>query len=212
MTIKAQKAGVLRRGLRRNTPSRGQWDIGITPLPRPSQGTDNGDVIDTATLTALRSFTHTSPLTLDGESASALRIKATGQLQGVVDQLNSITTSVLRDWDSGTETWVWRPTQYPSAFYREALQGIGNARALPDSKVDLTALEDWAEKCVARGWKANLVVDYETTVGQLLQDIASAGRAAKALRGGKYSVVIDEADKPTVGHFTPRNRSEEHTS
>lgn len=205
MTVRAQKAGVLRRGLRRLAPSRGQWDIGVTPLPRPSQGSDNGDVFDTPTWTALRSFGHVSPLNTPGESTSAFLIKATGQLQGVISQLNSTNTSVLRDWDSVEEAWVWRPTQNPAAHYREILQGIGNAKPRPDSEVDLVMLEEWAEKNEAAGWKCNLVVDYVTTQGQLLRDIASTGRAARTLRDGKHSVAIDEPDKAVTGHSTPRN-------
>lgn len=205
LTIRAKKAGIVRRGLRSLAPANGQWDIGITPLPTPVS--DAGDVFDEATWTALRSFSHVAPLNTPGESTSAFRIKATGQLQGVVSELNSTNTSVLREWqpDTAGGAWVWAPTQNPAAHFREVLQGIANARALPDSKVDLTMLEEWAEKCIAEGWQCNVAVDFETTVGQLLQDIASTGRAARTLRGGKYSVVLDEAGKPTVGHFTPRN-------
>lgn len=203
LTVRAQKAGVLRRGFYHEEAAEGQWDIGITPLPTPAS--DAGDVFDLATITALRSFSPEAPLNTPGESSTVLRIKATGQLQGVVDELNSITTSVMRDWDSGSGTWVWRPTQWPASHYREICQGIGTAQPLPDDEVDLVALEDWHEKCVAAGWQCNVVVDFETTIDQLLQDVAATGRAARTLRDGKESVVIDEGGKPTIGHFTPRN-------
>jgi hypothetical protein len=77
----------------------------------------------------------------------------------VVDQLNGIVHSILPDWDAGSQSWVTRPTRNPASLFRAVLQGPGNARPLPDSRIDLAGLAVWHEHCSHHGLKADLVVE-----------------------------------------------------
>lgn len=198
---RAKTTSAVRRGFRWSVPN-GQWDVALTKLtsnPNPRE------VVDTVQWTALRSIRSVDPFGMLGEARSVFRIKATGQLHGIVDRLNSVTTSIVKDWDSVGQVWRYAPSNNPASLYRAVLQDHGNARARADSEIDEVTLEGWHEKNTAAGYTFNQIIDYRIAVLALCRDIASAGRAAPTRRGKKWSVAIDEANKPIVGHFTPRN-------
>jgi hypothetical protein len=182
------------------TVPRGQYDV---RLRRITPDTNDEKTLDEATWTALRSIRATPPVKAKGIAMTALRIKATDQLNGVVDRFNGIVHSILPDWD-GT-AWVERATSNPAAIYREVLQGKANARALGDSRLNLTALQAWAADCTAAGREFNLCIDYETSIHDLLQIVCAAGRASPSIVDGKWQVVQDKPQTVPVQLFTPRN-------
>jgi len=158
---------------------------------------------DTVFWSMLRTVQTTPPVAKAGLCLVAMRIKATGQLNGTVEQFNCIAQSVLPDWNGAA--WVTRPTSNPASIYRNILQGSANARPLADSRLDLTTLQAFHTRCVAKGFEFNGVIDYRTTVFELCRDVLAAARASFGLRDGKYSVVEELAQTTPVQHFTPRN-------
>src|SRR5581483_7678087 len=101
--------------------------------------------------------------------------------------------------------WITRETQNPASHFRYALQYEAGSRGLPDARVDLATLQYWHEQNTARGFSYNAVIDFTTTLGAQLDEIAAAGRASRAIMDGKWSVVIDEPKDTPVQLFTPRN-------
>jgi len=182
------------------------WDIMVGRL------TQNDDTfhISQSYWTALRTIKYSAPINFPHPIAiTAMRIRATGRLNGVVDEFSGIATSILPDWDPATQTWVTRETQNPASCFRETLQGLQNQRPFPDSRVDLTRLQEWHEYCETEGWKYNRVADYKGSLQDRLAEIASAGRAALTVVDNRFSVIIDRPQEFAVGPaFTPRNSAD----
>jgi hypothetical protein len=190
----------LRRSVRFDVP-RGQYDVRLRRVTADS--TDN-QVFDDVAWTALRTITDEPPITFEQPIAvTGLRIRATDQLNGVIDQLNADVTAILPDWDGSS--WVTRPTVNPASAFRDVLTGNANARALATSRLADSDLQEWHDFCEAEGFAYNFPGDTQTSVQRKLADIAQAGRAAPTIRDGKWSVVIDQERTTPVQHFTPRN-------
>ena len=203
LTITARQTSALRRFFRFSV-AQGQYDVRIR---RKTTDTDTTQIFDKVYWTALRSIRHISPVQMSGLGLIAIRIKATDQLNGAPDQFNCIVQSILPDWDADTETWIERPTSNPASQYRYVLQGTANKRPLPDSRLIISDLEIWHNDCVSSGYQYDAVIDSDTTVGEILAEVASAGRAAPARPDGRWTVVQDKLQTVPRQHFTPRNTS-----
>ena len=180
---------------------RGRYDVRIR---RTTSDSSDTQTVDAAVWTALRSFTNADPVTFDKPLArSALRIKGSDQLNRVIDQLNGMVESEVLDWNGSA--WVAAVSRNPASLYRHVLQGPANANPRTDAELDLDQLQAWHAFCATNGLTFNHIRDYEGGVRQALDDIASAGRAATALRDGKWGVVIDREQSTIVQHFSPRN-------
>jgi cell wall-associated NlpC family hydrolase len=179
-----------------------QYDVRIRRL---TADTTDVRIVDKAYLSSIRSITATNPVKLERVATLAVRIKATNQLNGVIDTLNCKVVSVLPDWDKDSGTWIRRGTSNPASIYRAILQGPANKRPLPDSRIDLEELAAWHEECEEKGLQCNAIIDFAGTVGERLRDVAATGRAAFGMRNGKYSIVRDRKQTVPVQHFTPRN-------
>ena len=187
---------------------RGQYDV---RLRRVTADTAATNIIDDSFWTALRTIRNTPSIRRDDVAAVALRIRATDQLNGVVDQFSAIAQSICLDWDSGTGQWVERPTSNPASLLRFVLTHPGNQRPLNPDRLDLASFEEWHEHCTDEGFECDAVLDFRGTVWERLIDICAAGRASPTLVDGVYGVVIDRrraepGERPVpVQHFTPRN-------
>lgn len=205
LTVSGFQQTLIRRSIRWIVYAPGaQYEIRIrrvTPDTHP-----NGDrLIDETYWTMVRTIQAASPVQKDGLCLLALRIKATDQLNGTVDTLNAIASSVLPDWDGAN--WVMRITNNPASIYRDVLQGTANRRPKPDSRLDLPAIQSFHDQCRLQQFTFNAVIDFQTTVKQLRQDVLAAGRATVGLRDMKYSVVQDLLQAIPVDILTPRTTS-----
>lgn len=182
--------------------SRGQYDVRIR---RNTTDSTSNYILDAATLTALRSITFDDPVGIPGLAKIALRIKATDQLQGVVDNFNCMAQSIVPDWDSDSGTWIERATSNPASLYRAVLQGSATRRPVQDSRLNLPAIQDWHESNEALVLEFNAVFDSPGTVFQRLSDIAVCGRASHGLVDGLFTPIRDKPQTIPRQHFTPRN-------
>ena len=136
---------------------------------------------------------------------SELRIQASEQLSGYVDDFNAICHSKVPDWDG--EQWTVRTTSNPASLIRYLLTSRhGLNTPYTTAKIDDTALVAFHEWCVEQGHEFNFVCDTEEVVWSRLVQVASPGRGGITTdRDGMYSVVIDRSGKTPVQLFTPRN-------
>lgn len=156
--------------------------------------------------TALRSFRARYPLSAQSPLALAdMRILATGQLSGNLENYNAIVQRVCLDWDAGTSTWIKRATSNPASLWRYVRQNERNFVVVPDDKIDLEALQYWHGFCVTHGLYYNRIHDFRQSLQETLDDIAAVGRASTLDAGDKWSVVIDEIKTIVIGHISPRN-------
>jgi predicted phage tail protein len=152
---------------------------------------------------ALRAVKHRKPFNLDNVVLCALNIKATDQLSGTLDNFNVVAQSVLPVWNG--LTWNLQPTNNPAWAYCDVLMGEQSVRPTADSKIDLPTILQWANWCNDNGFEYNWVHTDQETVISRLRAIATTGRAAWSINNGKFSVIMDDADKPPTQLITPRN-------
>lgn len=201
----ATEAGV-RRDWRIVPGQSGRYQVAVTRITADSTRTD---VRDTCYLTALRSVQYVYPVRRAGRCLVALRIKATNQLNGAVDQFSAIAQARLQVWDGAQ--WTEQTTRNPAWAFCDVLTGAANRRPVALSRLDLRSIKEWADTCdqiQADGqprWTFDAVIDYASTVFDVLRDIAASARASLSLRDGRFSVVRDHPQTVPVQLFTPRN-------
>lgn len=202
ITKTAEFTQALRVGTRLNLGAAGQYNVRVKRTDVEGDQEAPGTV-DEMTWAMLRSIEPEDPINFDGLTATSLRIKATDQLNNVVDQWNAVLQSIAPNYD-GVSTWVTEPTNNPASLYRMVLQGAANARAVADSRVDISNLETWHDFNESKGFEFNQVRDFTSSVYETLTDITSAGRASPGMIDGKWGVIIDDVQTVPTQHFTPR--------
>lgn len=138
----------------------------------------------------------------------ALKIKASNQLQGIVDQLSCIAEAEVPAYDgtgTGAAEWPLGFSRNPAAQYLALLRGNSNPRPVPDSAIDWARFEEWHALCATKGWTCDAVLSSGARLRDIGQQVATTGRASITLRDGLYSVVVDEPKVAAVQQFTPKN-------
>lgn len=133
-----------------------------------------------------------------------LRIKASGQLNGVVNQFNCLAESYLPVW-TGSEI-EYQLSDNPAWAFVNILYGSANKRNVTTlSRFDFDNLSDWATLCESKSWKVNGILDASTTVAKALGSVSTIGRASPTLIDNKYGVAVDWEKDTVTQVFTPRN-------
>lgn len=183
----------------------GQYEIQIKRA-LPEEHLDKAGTYDQVNWSDLRSFnTDAQPINLTGIAKTAFRIKATDQLNGVIDQLNALVSVKIPTWNGSAWTTATSVTSNPAAIYRYVLTGAPNKKPVSAANINDAALGDWYEFCETNGFAFDQVIDFQLSVRDLLQDIANAGKASPAYVDDKWTVVIERPRTTVVQHFTPRN-------
>jgi hypothetical protein len=181
--------------------ARGQYEVQARKL------TGNGDpahVQDIIVWSAIRSIKSAPPISFPKPLALiALRIKATGQLSGVINTFNCVCSSIVNSLNG--PIWTPRASSVPPDLFRYVLQGPANARPVPDSQINIANLVAWNAYCAANGFAFNQVVNSVGSVYDKLCEIAAAGRAVPTFIDGQWGVIWDRPNDSIVQHFTPRN-------
>jgi predicted phage tail protein len=194
----------------------GEYKIKITrvrttgPLPYTST------VFDDLTVINLNTRLDALPIVTDKRHTFLeLRIKASGQLNGAIQNLSAVCTSVLDTWNGSA--WVKQATNNPAWVYADILTGEVNKRAIAKSRLHIASLVEWANYCnqvptsgtlytyVEKRFSSNFILDYTATVQQLLTQVSGAAQASFNIIDGKYGVLLDINRTTPVQIFTPRN-------
>ena len=213
LEIAARERGLVARGIRWVYPSPGQWEVRISRNLSQTSA-DLGTLIDECNWTVLRSIRPGTKPRVPNLCLLELRIRATDQLAGVIQNLSAMCTSILPVWNS-IDGWgpdnrdsgngSLQATREPAWCLAEMLRGGVNARPVPDENIDTTSLAAWAISNAAEGRTFDAVVDFETTVAQVCRDIAGAHRASFNVIDGRYGVVVDEPKPVIVAQFSDRD-------
>lgn len=186
-------------------PSKGQYDIRIRRVTADS--TDD-KLRNDSYLTALRSITYTNPVKFPDISGIAMRIKATDQLNGTVSSYNAVVTTLMKSYNPNTGLWEDdKATSNPADIFRYVLQSPAFAKHadITDDKIDLEKLAEWWVYCNSLGLTYDRVIDYDTSVDDVLNDICAAGVATLSKVNNIFSVIIDNERPIVKGLVTPRN-------
>ena len=140
-----------------------------------------------------------------GQKRVALRIKASGQLQGQVEQFNALATRHTRVWNGSA--WVTAATCNPAWLMLAVMRGgYRDSRrtwgcGLADARINLANLIEYGAWCDANTLSFDGVIDQRMNCLDLLNAIARCGRGSTSLASGQYGVVWDAAAQPVVQMF-----------
>lgn len=200
--VAATSRSPVRRSFRIRFSAAGQYDIRLSRISLTTFGTGLDGLQASAIWTALRSIRYNTPWNDTNSTVLAMRIRATGQLNGSLDNLSIIAQSVLPTWN-GT-AWVEQATSNPAWAYADALRGPQLKAPIEDAAIDLTALQTWAAACEAGGLQYNWYHTDQETLIDRIRAISSTGRASWGFVDGSFSVIRDVVS-PAVQMITPRN-------
>lgn len=203
LSITAKKREPLYRQYSWKLPSRGTWEIEVT---RMTDESTNNQVSDRSWFVALQSIRSEYPINFDKPLAlMAIRIRATYQLSGNLDNVNALVQRYGPVWDGAT--WSTGLSRNPASAYRTLLQSNANPYPVNDSGIDLDQIEDWYEFCEAKGLKYDRIHQDDEALGEALTIASVAGRAAPRHDGVAWGVVINRPEELVVDHVNPRNSS-----
>ncbi|WP_233574939.1 host specificity protein J [Pusillimonas sp. NJUB218] len=139
----------------------------------------------------------------------ALRIKATSQLNGAVDEFNAVALAKTQVWNGSA--WVVEHTRNPAWWYLHFARGkkISGKRlygaGLLDAQIDIDRIKAWALFCQEKSLTFDYVLDRKVSTAEVLQTIARAGRASPTWQTGKLGIIWDAANLPVTAMFGPFN-------
>lgn len=208
LTITAASDQLFRRTIRIRPAVKGKYALRFTRITPDSS---SAQIRDEMSVSAIRSIEYTPPTRVKGHCLVAMRIRASQQLNGIVQAFNAIAEALLPQWDG--DAWsAPAATRSPAWAALEALRGAGNKKPVPDAKLDLAEWLAFANECAAADpqdgaakWQFDAVVDSRSTVREIVNDILATARASLGFKDGKYYPVRDRLQTVPAQIFTPRN-------
>jgi hypothetical protein len=205
------------------------YEIEVVRTDKIEDGTDTsiiqasgGDITaryNESTVVLLKSSTYGQPVRPRlRHTMLEMRIQASDQLQGVVQNLSAIATSVLRMTSDGV-TFTYGETRNPAWIALDILTSERNPKPLSDDAIDWPSWLHLAQACdslrsyVYNGepytgprYTCDIVVDTATTVKDLIESVLSGCRASLILTtAGKWGVLYDEEKLIPRQLITPAN-------
>ncbi len=181
-------------------PYRGRWEIEVTKLTKDERAQTNNRTY----LMALQSIRPEYPINMDKPLAlAALKVKASEMLNGALDQFNAVAQRYVPVWNGSD--WVEGLSRNAASAFLAALQGNHHPNPVDDAGIDWEVMQDWWLFCEEKGLKYDRDHRSWTSFGEMLVDIAAAGRASPRHDGARWGVVIERPQAVAVDHVTPRN-------
>ncbi len=182
-------------------PARGKWDVEVCRTDRKSKKTTK---VSNCNLHSVQSIRPEYPINSAKPLALlSLRIKASYQVSGSVDDLTAVVERYVDDWN-GSE-WTEGVSVNPASAYVYALTGNHNRKPALHSEIDWEAIADWHEYCTLHGLSYSHNHTSRVELRTMLASITQAGRAAPRHNGSKWSVIIDREQPFVSRHISPRN-------
>ena len=159
---------------------------------------------------ALRTF-QANAADATGRTRLALKIKASGQLQGRIERLSALVKQKVPTWDGSAWSTTNQISSNPADIFRWFVKGVrvgGRLIAglgLPDSRIDETSIRAWRTWCDTEGLKCDAALTGSQSIADVLNMICRCGRASASWASGKLGVVFDQAGKAPTAMITPGN-------
>ena len=188
--------------------SKGQYDVRVRLNSATAPEGNNRGAVQYA-FGALRSYQEDTA-TYVGQMRLGMKIKASGQLNGMVQQLSALAKARCAYWDGSA--WVWGITSNPAWWYLDFARGrkdaAGNLKygvGLADAQIDIDGIKAWAIFCDAQGLGFNAVIDSQQSCASVLSMIARCGLGSTSWGSGKLGVVWDKPNASPVMAFGMSN-------
>jgi hypothetical protein len=181
---------------------RGRHEIEVT---RRSQNSTSAQVSDRMVLASIQSVRPEYPLNVDRPLAViAVRVKATYQLNGGLDNFNCVVSRIAPDYDAASGNWIERETRNPASLGRWILTTL-SVKPVPVEEIDDEQWADFHAFCAANNLHYDMVLGEERSLFEQLLACMAAGRASPRWDGVKWGVVIDRPETLVVDHVNDRN-------
>jgi hypothetical protein len=153
-----------------------------------------------------------------GQSRLAVQIRASGQLNGTLDELNAALTAKPMPYWNGT-AWTTATNRAsglcnPGAILLLLMRGIfapGGRRlaglGYADEQIDLPSLQAFMVHCAQGGYEFDLFLQEATTTEDLMNAVAYAGLGEITHVGGRLGVLFFRADDPVEAVINMANIS-----
>ncbi|KDD44793.1 bacteriophage lambda tail assembly protein I [Bordetella bronchiseptica OSU095] len=144
-----------------------------------------------------------------GQVRLAMRARATGQLNGAIDEFSAIASAQCLAWTGSA--WAKQETSNPAWWYLFFARGKveGGKRVygggLSDAEIDIESIKAWGAWCAAKKLTFDYVLTEKMSTAAVLQMIARAGRATLTYQTGKLGVIWDAENLPVSAMFGPFN-------
>lgn len=216
VVIKAKNANPIYATVKFTPKDVAEYKVRVTRVSSYSAKTFQ--VQDKLTLLSIQSRFDRQPIITDKRHTFLeVKIRATNQLNGAIQNLSAVVKSVLPVYNTGTLQWENQVTSNPAWVYCDLITGELNKKALDKSRLHLDSILEWAELCdevptpppsqtfIAPRFQCNFVLDFDTTLQSLLNSVTNAAQASLNIVDGKYGVLVDKLKTIPVQVFTPRN-------
>jgi predicted phage tail protein len=145
-----------------------------------------------------------------GQCRLAMRIKASGQINGAVDEFNAVVSAQCPVWDGSQ--WITKETSNPGWWFLWFAKGKVRSNGdrvygggMSNSQIDVEGVKAWAAWCDEKKLTFNYVLDAKMSTASVLQIIARAGRATPTYQTGRLGVIWDAENLPETAVFGPFN-------
>lgn len=137
----------------------------------------------------------------------AMRIRATDQLNGVIQNLSCRVAQQVPTWSSSDGWSDPVETKNPAWFSAWLLKGADGAVKNPrtDDQIDLPTYATWASQCDAMNMEVGYVIDTDTTLKDALDTLFTSGRSKFGMLYNAVSPTLDREQQQAVQMFTPAN-------
>lgn len=190
----------------------GQYEVRLRNLNTNVSGSAGANQVEWV---QLRSFGEDTS-TYDGQARLAIQIRASGQLNGALDELNAVLKAKPMPYWNGS-AWVDAVDRAsglcnPGAIFLLIARGIydGSGRrlaglGLSDSQIDIEGLQLFMQRCAAMGFEFDLFLQEAMSTEDLLEALAYAGMGERSYRDGKLGVTFFTEDDPIEGVINMAN-------
>lgn len=208
-TIIKNELKTLRYSIHKTGLTPGKYSVKLTRVTADSK---DSKTVDKCYVGSIRSIKNESPISRQKAkmlTLIGLKIRVSEKLNGIVDQLNFESESVLPvlSGSSGTAAdWTTSaPSSNPASCAIWAMKGPYAQQPLQNSQIDWPAFARLYSWCAVHNYQCNAYLSESMTIQQLLSAIASTCRAEIFRVNGVITVVQDIERDSFVQLFTPRN-------
>lgn len=139
----------------------------------------------------------------------SVRVKATDQLNGIIDEINcegTLKTYSYKGEGTGPDAWEQKETTNPaSAILYLLLDPYANPRPISKDKIIWSEFEAFYAFCKEKDYECNAWISTDHTIADIIGCIATTNQAVVRRSGGKIGITIDTIHPAPVQLFTPRN-------
>lgn len=135
-----------------------------------------------------------------GQARVGVQIRASGQLNGAIDELNwQAVAQPMPYWNGAA--WVTATSRAtglcnPGAQFLALARGLYDVNGrllaglgLPDEEIEIEQLKLFMLRCAAKGFEFDLFLQDNISIDELLDNICAAGMGAKSWHTGKLGVI-----------------------